>query len=135
MFMSTGILRYFDDPCKLIVEVDTEIVRYYRNFVPKCISLNKQMYAPHISVVRNEEPLLRDKWGAYEGKEIYFAYSNYIHCGNVYYWLDAYSQVLEDLRVELGLKSNSDTTRPPDHRNCFHITIGNIKEIGSKAKR
>jgi len=127
MFDSVGILKYFDDSHKLIVEVDPEIVRYYRYFVPEWVKLNKQKHKPHISVVRNETPNMLDKWGLHENQEVSFQYSNDIQHGQVYYWLEVYSQDLEYIRAELGLTPHSDITMPPDHNRCFHITIGNLK--------
>ena len=129
MFTSSGIIRYFDIPLKVIVEVDPEIVNYYRALVPKWITINKQLHLPHISVIRNEVPTIWNKWKQRDGEKIDFQYSHDIKHGKVYYWLEAYSSDLEDLRVELGMSANSDITRPPDHHDCFHITIGNMKEI------
>lgn len=34
---------------------------------------------------------------------------------------------LGDLRVSLGLPESSQWTRPPDGRECFHMTVGNTK--------
>ena len=124
---SRGALRYSENPYRLIVEVDPEIVAYYRSLIPKSIVLNKQKYPPHISVVRHETPVVMDMWGAYDGKLVGFQYSNLIRHGVVYYWIDAFSRVLQQIRIELGLPPMNDITKPPDHRSCFHITVGNIK--------
>ncbi len=130
LFWSSGPLRYVVDNSghKLNVMVDPGVVDYYRSLVPPYIGLNKQAYPPHISVVRKETPPNLDLWGKYEGQEVRFAYSNVIHHGKVYYWLNAFSERLEEIRLELGLPVSTEYTRPPDGwTKCFHITIGNIK--------
>lgn len=122
---SCGILRYV--PRKLIVEVDPEIVEYYRHWLQ--VTLNRQMYAPHISVVRKEEPPHMGFWGKYEGELVEFEYSHIVQSGSVYYWLNCYSQRLIDIRLELGLPAATSLTRPPDGEWCFHCTIGNTKGL------
>jgi hypothetical protein len=125
LFKSQGKLHY--EGSKLIVEVNPEITTYYRALVPKYINLNPQKYAAHISVVR-KEPVDSPHWGKYEGEMVTFHYENIVHHGQVYYWLDAFSNRLEDIRVELGLSVSSEYTRPPDlFEKVFHITIGNLK--------
>jgi hypothetical protein len=129
LFESVGTLRYsVGTTYKLIVEVDPEIVRYYRSLIPPWIKTNPQMYAPHISVVRKEIPPVLDFWGKYEGQKLSFHYSNIVYNGTVYWWLNAYSKRLEEIRVELGLPVSTQYTRPPgDYVKCFHITLGNQK--------
>ncbi len=122
-----GTLQYSAD--KLIVIVDPEIVKLARGLAPKYLKLNQQRYAPHISVVRHEVPPLMEHWGKYEGKQVSFRYSPCAQNGQVYYWLDAYSEELKAIRTELGLTPSSGLTRPPNGRECFHITIGNIKQL------
>lgn len=137
LYESTGIIRYFNDPnadpfrCKMIVEVDPEIVRFYRSLIPKSIRTNKQMYDPHISVIRKERDFKRELWGKYEGQEVVFQYSNIVRWGTVYYWLDAYSETLRQIRLELGLQPTTALNRPPDGKECYHITLGNIKGLGA----
>lgn len=131
MFEATGRLRYDIHPKvghKLIVEVDPAIGPYYRSLVPKYIPIKPQLYPSHISVVRHEIPPNLEFWGKYEGEVIPFCYDNYIHNGKVYYWLNAFSKRLEEIRLELGLPVDSPYTRPPDGlAKTFHITIGNLK--------
>ena len=126
LYQSQGTLRYIDN--KLIVEVDQGISDFYRALIPKWIRTNKQLYPAHISVVRKEIPPNMKVWGKYEGNEIPFSYSNVIHNGEIYFWLNAWSNQLEQIRLELGLPVDSLYTRPPDGLNkTFHITIGNLK--------
>jgi hypothetical protein len=125
LYTSSGILRYSENPYKAVLEIDQGIVDYYRWFIPRSISLNRQKYRAHISVVRNENDFNKELWGKYEGKEIEFQYSNVICSGYVYYWINAYSDELSRIRLELGL---SEDTNLPEFERCFHITLGNIKD-------
>lgn len=131
LYKSKGTLRYShagDAGFKLILEIDPGIAYFYRSMIPKYIKLNPQRYAPHISVVRHEHDLNMKYWGLYEGQEIEFEYSNYIHNGQIYWWINAFSIPLEEIRTELGLYVHDKYTQPPDgFAKCFHITLGNIK--------
>jgi hypothetical protein len=129
MFTSVGRLEYSDNPYKLIVRVDPEIVRYYFEQVTKIghIDLNRQRWPPHISVVRKEVPVNKSAWNKYQGSRITFNYDHYVYNDHVYYWLNAYSDQLEVIREELGLTCVSKFTQSPDGRRRFHITIGNLK--------
>lgn len=129
MFSSTGLLIYSENPYKLIVEVDDEIGRYYRSFIPKHIGVQRPLYSSHISTVRNETPLNLEVWRKYHQKEIAFDYEAIVYYDELYYWLNAYSKTLEDIRIELGLPCTSEFTRSPDGRHRFHITIGNLKHL------
>ena len=133
---SVGVLRYTELPAiKLIVEVDPGISDFYRALIPKHIRSNRQMYAPHISVVRKEIPPNMDVWGKYEGHEVVFTYSNRIHMSQNYVWLNVFCTRLEEIRRELGLRVHSDYTLPPEGFNhCFHTTIGNFKELDQHGK-
>jgi hypothetical protein len=129
MFSSVGTLVYSENPYKLIVNVDNEIGNYYRWFIPKALQVQKPMYSSHISTVRNEVPPNLNVWGKYQGTEIAFEYEPFIYNDELYYWLNAYSPTLEEIRVELGLPTLSEFTRSPDGKHRFHITIGNTKHL------
>ena len=132
LYKSTGILRYSigNTGYNLIVVVCPDISYYYHSLIPKSIILNTQRYKPHISIIRKETPINLDLWGKYQNKPINFEYSNYIHNGEVYYWLNAFSTELENIRLELGLPVSSPYTRPPgEYKKCFHITIANCKKL------
>lgn len=128
-FNSTGILKYSDNPYKLVVDVDEETSRYYRSLIPKYYCVAPQKYSAHISVVRKENPINIQNWNKYQGKLIQFSYENIIYNDEVYFWLNVFSQELEDIRVELGLESTSILTKSPDGKHKFHSTIGNIKHL------
>lgn len=129
MFTSVGRLEYSDNPYKLVVRVDPEIARYYFEQVTKIghIDLNRQRWAPHISVVRKEIPVNKSVWNKYQGSKVTFHYDHYVYNDRVYYWLNAYSEELESIRKELGLTRVSKITQSPSGAHRFHITIGNTK--------
>lgn len=127
LFKSTGTLRYGET--KLVLDVDQGIVDYYLSLIPKTIRTNRQMYAAHISVVRNESPNM-ELWRKYDEEQIEFQYSNIVHNGTVYYWLNAWCKRLEEIRRELGLVVDEIYTEPPcGFVKTFHISLGNTKEL------
>jgi hypothetical protein len=129
MIESTGVLRYSrpEDRFKLVVEIDQAIALFYRALVPRSVRLNPTRYAPHITVVRDEIPPNLEAWGKYEGHDLRFEYEPLVQRGEVYYWLNVFSDRLRSIRQELGLPPTSHLTRPPDDADCFHSTIGNLK--------
>jgi hypothetical protein len=128
LFKSTGKLLYVEN--KLILEIDKELSKYYFSLVPKSYKLNPQKYDPHISVVRNEIPPRMEYWYKYQNEFIDFLYEPYVYSGPIYYWLNTFSNRLEEIRLELGLPVSSEYTRPPGgFFKCFHTTIGNVKSI------
>lgn len=127
-FRSCGTIEYSEDPYKVVVQVDAEIGRYYLTQLGKTEKVNKPRYPAHISVVRKELPRL-NYWRKYHGERIEFEYDHVVYNDDIYFWLNAYSSSLEQLREELGLASTSEITRSPDGRHKFHITIGNKKGL------
>ncbi len=112
---------------KLHVEIDEDLVNYYRSLLPKSIKLNKTRYAPHISVVREEVPLDLEYLESLEGRLIEFGYDNVIYNDDVYYWLPVVAPELKKIRNNLGLPATSRLTYSPDGQHEFHITLGNLK--------
>lgn len=128
LFTSVGKLRY--GYTNLVLDVDQGISDYYRAMLPKWVRTNKQMYPAHISVVRKETPPNMEFWRKYDGEEIEFKYSNVIRWSEIYYWLDAWCERLEQIRVELGLPVDSPYTKAPiGFAKTFHVTIGNTKDL------
>jgi len=127
--IAEGPLRYSqrDDRYWLVVDVDPGIVEFARALVPKAIRLNRQKFAPHITVVRNEKPVNMGAWRAHEGEIVQFTYSPIVFDDGLYWWIGASCPRLQEVRVELGLPEFSEFTRPPDMSDLFHITIGNTK--------
>lgn len=131
LYKSYGVLKYFRDPFKCIVEVDQDLADYYRKLVPKAVGLRRQGWAAHISVVRNRTPQEFDllKWGKYEGELVGFAYSPIVESDEVYFWINCYSLRLEEVRNELGLPLYEHLNLPQGYSQRLHCTIGNIKNI------
>ncbi len=98
MFLSQGILRYSLDPIKLIAQVDPDISHFYRSLIPQYLHVNRPMFEAHISVVRNADPPNMYAWNKYQGQNVSFEYDSYIYNDELYYWLNVYSQQLEDIR-------------------------------------
>lgn len=130
-FKSVGRLEYHENPYKVIVRVDPGISNYYYYQITQLahIDIQRQRWAPHISVVRKEMPRFLNFWKKYEGAKIPFEYEYYVYNDNRYYWLNVYSPKLEEIRKELGLTRVSAITRGPDGKHRFHITIGNTKHV------
>lgn len=132
LYKSTGIIKYSQSWA--VVEVCRDLSEYYRKFIPLAWRHNRQMYAPHITLVRkgHDEYPNMDFWGKYEGEEVEFSYEPKIHWGQVYYWLNVWSVRLEEIRRELGLPVETIyTVPPPGFTKTFHITLGNKKGFES----
>ena len=85
-FQSTGILKYGGND-RLILEIDSEISRYYRKLIPKSHRVNPQAYSAHITVIRTgiETPKNMETWGQHEGKKAIFEYENKVQTDGKYY--------------------------------------------------
>jgi hypothetical protein len=132
LFAGTGVLRYSRPPeygFRLVMECDQAIADYYRALIPKYKKPAPQRYGAHVSVVRKEIPDLA-AWGRYEGEPIEYIYTGTVYFGRVYCWLNVFCTRLEEVRRELGLPVASEYTLPPEgFTKCFHMTIGNFKEL------
>ncbi len=129
LFETKGTMRYGHDSYS-VVEVDPELGPYYRSFIPKSVHWNPTRWSPHVTVTMTgmEEISNREAWGKYEGHCFTVRYSPCIMFGASYIWLPAFSEELEEVRLELGL---------PRHFNNFqqfHITIANMKGTKSQGK-
>ena len=129
---SVGTLRYSIHPDvghKLVVEADWGISLLARALIPVWMNVQPQRYSPHISVVRKERPRDMSAWGAHEGERIPFEYGTWTFDDGVYFWIQAYSERLKEIRAGLGLSGSSRMSRPPDGVECFHMTIANRKHL------
>ncbi len=132
---ATGILKYFEaeNHYNLVAEVDQGIVEFYRSLIPKYLGVNKPRYKAHITVVRSYKEVPKDftAWKKHQGETINFKYNSYIHNNTnqdnkMYYWLNALSIDLEDIREELGLTNQFfNDELPKGYKKFFHITLGN----------
>lgn len=124
---STGYLRFDPrmkgqkvlDPFWLILQCDSELVRYYKHWVFKGYFEKIMMpaWGAHITVIRNEKPAKPELWGKRAGDFFEFEYDPEIRTNGRHYWLKVSSPSLLDFREELGLRRN-----PPI---SLHLTIGN----------
>lgn len=134
LYPSLGKLHYEDDGgrYRLAVHVNQELANYYFSLIPKWIEVNRPRWPAHITVVRweKETPVNLEFWGKYQGEAVEFFYSPVIHHGKVYFWLNCFCTQLEEIRRELGLPVRSEYTLPPEgFVKCFHMTIGNTKDV------
>lgn len=137
-FISEGLLclsRPSPTTLKIILEVDSGLCAFYRALVPPRFVCNPQRYAPHITVVRNEEGVIEKAWEALEAKVaggpvwMSFVYSPVIKNDDIFWWLDCWSQDLTNFRRKLGLPDTHHLTRPPTNEDRFHTTIGKLKKL------
>ena len=130
MFTSRGTLRFSIEANLYIarLNVDPQIVYYYRSLVPKSVRLNRQKFTTHVSVVRELNLPLINSWDQHKD-EIEFHYDPYVFAGDTYWWINVQCEQLHELRLNLGLERDCWYTRPPDLAEAFHITIGNTKSL------
>lgn len=119
-YKTVGRLQYYHKTCNLWL--DSNISNYYRALCPKSWCLKPPMAPSHISVIRNFEIISnKDFWGLYEGELIEIEYWLPIKTDCLYYWLEADSKRIAEIRIELGLESYRIN-------GVYHITIANTKE-------
>lgn len=107
-----------------IAYIDPQVGEYYYKLIPKYYYANRQLYPPHITVVRIEpiETIVHSRfWGIYEDEMLEIQYENKINKVGNYFFLNAWSKRIGEIRQELGL------TEYRVGYNCYHITIGNTK--------
>lgn len=129
IIQTTGVLEY-GPGMKAVVLLDPGIGAFYRSLVPKSYYVQMPMYQTHLTVVRLgiEEVKNAEHWGKYQGEVVPITYDNIIWFDGTYFYLDAQSDRLGDIRVELGLPRFRFGDLGAD-RQCYHITIGNVKRV------
>lgn len=129
MFKSEGVLTYGPD-IRATIWVDPDIARYYRALIPKAKYAKPQKHPAHITVVRIgiEKPKNMQVWGKHEGEEVSFICESVVKFNNPYFYLDAWSEKLGDIREELGLGRYRMPHPESPFFNRYHITIGNVKK-------
>lgn len=118
-YESSGILRYNPNG-KVYLEVDTQLVKYYRSLIPKSWNVQGTRYGPHITVVRVDVEYVKLNWGICDGCKINFQYENIIDCSDNRCWLNCYSDEIVKIRELLGLGKFREGYRR------FHMTIGRL---------
>lgn len=133
MFTSKGKLHYEDDgEYRLILKLNQDLVNYYLRLIPPIFGVGRQGWAAHITVVRPGVDTVGKirYWGDYENEEVEFIYSPYLENGRGFYWFNAWSKRLEQVRTELGLFNVSKYPLiPKGYDKTFHCTVGRYTEI------
>jgi hypothetical protein len=108
----------------LIIDCDPDLGRYLRHQYAAATYRTQKVQAPlwetHISVVRGEEPPLKQGWGRLNGTEVEFEYEWPIRLTKGYLWVPVRCEAALRHRQELGLVRDP---QPP-----LHVTIGNLKQ-------
>lgn len=128
MFESTGTLIYDpkarikQEPWWLILKTDKGILDYYQSQIKQHfdVGFEKTVWGSHISVVRGDNPPKKEAWGKYKNEKIKFTYTNQVYRAHWFFCIDAYSERLEEIRMELGL--------PKLPKFGFHLTIGRLNK-------
>jgi hypothetical protein len=132
MFTSYGNLHYDDtDGFRLVLKLNQDLSDYYRMLVPPYYRVYRQGWAAHLTVVRpgTDNPGKIRYWGDYEGEKVEFLYSPYLENGKGFYWFNAWSKRLEQVREELGLVNVSKfALKPEGYNKTFHCTVGKYDE-------
>lgn len=109
-------VQYHSDWCVAYVP---DSIRNYFKLIPKYKCAQPQKYPPHITILRKTVERPAGNWGYRDGAMIDVSYDSCIQHNNLYYWLDAWSKDIQEIRVALGL---------PEFRfDRYHITVGNSK--------
>jgi len=126
MYKCSGVLEY-GPGTRVVAWLDPEIMNYYYRLIPKCKYATKQRHPTHVTVIRDrwELPINDSAWKKYDGKMVYIEYASGIQYKDPYFFLNAYSDDLVNLRLELGLPAYRIT--PFMEFDSFHITIANTK--------
>lgn len=108
---------------KIVATIDRGIGDYYYSLIPLSFVARKPLYGNKITVVRSFpiETFDYEKGMEFDKKTVEIEYDGCIQYQQPYFYLDCWSQDIQDIRKSLGL---------PVYRNGFssyHITIGNVK--------
>jgi hypothetical protein len=137
MFVSTGKLHYDNSEYRLTLQVGQDLSDYYRKLIPRYCRVQRQGWAAHLTVVRpgTDQPGRIRYWGDYEGEIVEFIYSPYLENGHGFYWFNAWSKRLEQIREELGLVNLSRfALRPEGYNKTFHCTVARYDEVFSSGE-
>jgi len=108
---------------RAIIEIDQGIVDFYQSLIPSYHHIKPSRYSAHLTVVRTEKdkPTKLEHWNKYPGEIIEYQYQDQVLYDGTYWYLNAKSSRIAEIREELGL---------PQFRKsgCYHITLGNSKD-------
>jgi hypothetical protein len=126
---SQAVVKY-GPAMQAVARIDQGISDFYRSLIPKAYGVQPQAWPAHITIVRKgkETPTKMDAWGKHEGRTIEFTYDTTIQTDGTYFWLNAWSEEVGDIREELGLpRYRDDSAFGGVSRQEYHITLGNVK--------
>ena len=126
MFQIEGIIKYYRTWALAWLPEDLD--PYYRALLPKAWGVKPPMNPAHISIVRVFEEPNKDRWGEFEGQTILVDVFDGVNSDGLYYWLDCFSDEVGFVRRSLGLPTFRENDGWSDY-NCYHITIGNRKNV------
>lgn len=129
MFSSIATIQYRNDREGPWVTawMDQGILDYYFTFVPRSRRVSKPRWKAHATVIRPEDNPTMKSWGKHEGEKIDLIYDPYLWEDETrgIWWFNLWSQVMEQIRIELNTPIISRITKPPrpGYNKCFHCTI------------
>ena len=123
MFLCKARVEYHSIWC--IGWVDPDIGHYYRSLIPKARYAQRPQFDSHITIVsKYDEPeRLPPIWGKYEGQEFEIRCDGLVRACGQYFGMNCWSDEIGDLREGLGLP------RMMGDQDCYHITVGNTKNV------
>lgn len=105
-FISIGRTAHITEDGKerLVLLVDPDIVNYYLSTLPLGTQIQRQKYAPHITIVdRNEKA---ENLASFNNvNAVVFYYGSDIQEDETYYWVNTFSNELVTMRWACGLKT------------------------------
>ena len=109
-----------------VAYLDKQLSAYYYSLLPKYYMKQRQKYPPHITFLRKSVEAIPNLnvWENFRKnglQDVAIMYNGDIQFSSPYFFLNAWSEELADLRESLGL------SRYRSGFDCFHITVGNIK--------
>src|SRR5262245_2828208 len=108
----------------LIIDCDPDLGRYLRHQFTAATyrtrQVQAQLWGTHVSVIRGEEPPLKQGWERLNGAEVEFEYELPLRETEGYLWVPVLCEVALRHREELGLARDP---YPP-----LHMTIGNLRQ-------
>jgi len=132
LYKAQGSLRY-TSRYWLILDCDQQIADYYRALMPKYMDVRRPRYGAHITISRPEVEMPSNLvfWRAFEGENIEFYYEPCVRFGEsgMYYWLNCFSNRLDELRRDLGLAVEPRDNTPEGFGKTYHMTVANRKHL------
>ena len=127
MYHLKATIKYYDNWC--LAWLPEELDKYYRALLPRAWGVKPPMNKPHVSIVRKFESPDKTNWGLCDGEIIVIDIIPGIKTDGIYYWLNCFSYKIGYIRRSLGLSTFRDVNTEYPIYTCYHITIGNVKNV------